>query len=78
MERQNSLKAYEIIDRNFTTELQNRESEIEKLDSMILQVQKSLHLIRYAAVSNLYSGPNIVGQVIRLFSGNWHNYKCLH
>jgi hypothetical protein len=54
-------KAYEIINRNFTAELQRKEAEIESLDSMLLQVQKALHLVRYAAVSNLYTGPNITG-----------------
>ena len=56
-----AAKAAEIIDRNFSTELQKRESELERLDSMILEVQKSLHLVRYAAVSSLYSGTNITG-----------------
>ena len=70
VDRKKLLKASEIIDRNFTWELQKRETEIEKLDSMILQVQKSLHLIRYAVVSNLYSGPNIVGQVLLSILGD--------
>jgi hypothetical protein len=68
--RKAAVKAAEIVDRNFTDELQRRESEMEKIDSMILEVQKSLHLVRYASVSNLYSGPNITGtsgQVIMAF-----------
>ncbi len=54
-------KAYNVINRNFTLELEAKETEVEKIDSMLLQVQKSLHLVRYAAVANLYSGPNITG-----------------
>ena len=54
-------KAYDVINRNFTLELEAKETEVEKIDSMLLQVQKSLHLVRYAAVANLYSGPNITG-----------------
>ena len=59
--RKVASKAYEIINRNFTSELQRKEAEIENLDSTLLQVQKALHLVRYAAVSNLYSGPSITG-----------------
>jgi len=61
-----SAKAYDIINRNFTSELHQKETEVEAIDTMLLQVQKSLHMVRYAAVSNMFSGPQITrssGQV---------------
>ncbi|XP_040564720.1 uncharacterized protein [Lepeophtheirus salmonis] len=48
------LRTQEVIQREFSIALEEKEKELELIDERILQVRKSLQLIRYGAVVQFY------------------------
>ncbi len=49
----------QVVLREFGSSLRQKEEEEEEIDRRLLQIQKYLHLVRYAAVTNYYSGSLI-------------------
>ena len=49
------VRAATIINKHFSEAIQDKESEIEAINSSILEAQKALHLLRYGSVTQTYA-----------------------
>jgi hypothetical protein len=56
-----------IIEKEFSTELANREEDIHEIQKRLHQAQKTLHLLRYAIVSAFYNKKQVQVCNVSLF-----------
>ncbi|KAB0789989.1 hypothetical protein PPYR_15735 [Photinus pyralis] len=52
-------KIISIINREFKTELDHRQSQLDLIQQRLDKAQKSLHLLRYILINNYYNGQNM-------------------